>query len=430
MKLSMSIRFSVSVLTLLLGLGSLACNPAVKDGLGPIIPLPDVIGSILRAGVPAADLSVEIRDELGNTLFGTRTDATGDYGLADVPSGVYEIKVSGKLESDFDSVSRPLILGEGPRPFRIDDLDIHAHGATAVAPVAGDELGRPSPHQPVLFGWEMPALAVNWARVDIYDESGAAFWSSDKLPVTETSWNGLGSEGVFRSRLAVGDSYSWRVKLELADGSEARLALRELRFAGPQHVVTTATGTVRRAGAEAAALGVDLRYPDGTVFLDTQTDELGGYTFGYMEPGAWDVKVSGALPGDFDSISYEFEVGGASDPIELPEMDVYAYGAQMLLPDDGGTFVKPGFFTPIEFTWTLPDTDVAWARVQFYGAADEIVWSSVKAVSEHVIWNGIANEGGQAGQPIPAGDYTWRIKLELGDLLAARLALRGIHFVD
>ncbi len=421
-----SMVFSIAGLCI----GIFACNPDVRDGLGPIIPIPNVEGVVLRAGLPAAALKVEIRDEQGVSLMDVDSDSNGGYGFAELPAGNWEVKVSGSDPSDFDSISRAFVLADSGDLHIMPILDIHAGGATTLTPEPGELLPRPSPREPVAFNWELPELAINSARVNLYDEVGVPVWSSQKDSTSTAQWNGIGSEIGYRDQIVAGDNYTWRVKLELADGTEARLANRLLSFTGSLPEAASASGRVLRNGVPASDLEVALRDSSGVVLLQTLTGGAGEYRLAFVEPGNWEVKVSGMETVDFHSVSREFTVLPLANDIALPDLDIHAYGATSLAPADGAVAGVPTFFEPIEFAWTLPEGDLDWARVILYDANGETIWSSNKDLAGVALWNGIMNQGDLTGQFVGAGEYAWRVKVAFIDSMAARLPLRGIRFVN
>jgi hypothetical protein len=136
------------------------------------------------------------------------------------------------------------------------------------------------------------------------------------------------------------------------------------------------------------------------------------------------VKLSGDESGDFDSVSREFQVVDPEDTLELPPLDIHAYGASVVEPPNDAALPTPNPFQPITFRWTLPDTDIVWARVQLYTGIGQAVWSSAKEVAAQADWNGVGNEGEYTGRLVSAGTYSWRVKLELAGGLEARLDSR------
>jgi hypothetical protein len=54
------------------------------------------------------------------------------------------------------------------------------------------------------------------------------------------------------------------------------------------------------------------------------------------------------------------------------------------------------------------------------------VWSSAKQPVAEVAWNGLGTSGEYNGVLVPAGNYSWRIKMELADRLECRLEFHNL----
>ena len=104
----------------------------------------------------------------------------------------------------------------------------------------------------------------------------------------------------------------------------------------------------------------------------------------------------------------------------------HAYGGATLEPEDGATHALPNVFQPLSFRWTLPELEVAWARAYVFDGAGGDVWISAKEPVSETAWNGLGNAGDWDGVPVPAGIYSWRIKIELTDGQECRLEYRTL----
>jgi len=205
------------------------CSPDLQDGLGPRVPVPNVLGMVVRAGEEAEDLEVELRTaETAVVTASTSTDDDGEFEFFEVQPGDWEIKVSGDDQGDFHAVSREFTLEETTDPVDLPATDIAAYGAQLSEPAAGATMPRPNPFQWLTFRWVLPESGVEWARVQVYDDQGESVWFSEEENSAEMAWNGLGNRGDSEGQAVPAGSYIWRVKMGLADGVEARLQSREL----------------------------------------------------------------------------------------------------------------------------------------------------------------------------------------------------------
>ena len=202
--------------------GPWACSPDFKDGVGPRVPVPNVSGRAERDGAAASALDVSVRDPVDNvSVASTRTDASGSYAIA-APSGVWEIRIKGKVAGDFDSVTRGFVVdGAGERVTMVP-LDVFAYGAALVAPSDGEALARPSGSNDVTFTWSAPGRSFSSARAQLYDSTGTAVWFSAKGTASEATWDGTGNQGALSGVVMPAATYTWRVKFDLPDSSEAR----------------------------------------------------------------------------------------------------------------------------------------------------------------------------------------------------------------
>jgi hypothetical protein len=200
----------------------------MKDGVGPRVPLMNVEGEVHRDGAPAARLSVSVRNPSDSrSVASARTGDDGAYAVA-APTGAWEIRVSGGETGDFDSVTREFTLASPDERLTIPSIDVSAMGAAAVAPADSAEWSMPSSDDPVRFSWTAPSTPVRSARVQVYDQAGAAVWYADKTTATSQTWDGFGNQGAYAGHAAPAGSYLWRVKFQFPDSAEARLAYRSL----------------------------------------------------------------------------------------------------------------------------------------------------------------------------------------------------------
>ena len=170
------------------------CGVNVQDGVGPRVPIPNVMGVVRRDVTPASGLHAELRTESGQSIASTTTNATGAYGFDVTSSGIWEIKIVAGRPGDFDSVTRPFVF-QGPSLVELPPLDVFAYGAGIVEPSAGASAPAPSPVQPLLFRWTLPARPGVTARVQLFDYGGVAVWSLFARPVPYNVTNSPGEIG-------------------------------------------------------------------------------------------------------------------------------------------------------------------------------------------------------------------------------------------
>jgi len=207
------------------------CEADLHDDVGPRVPVPNVAGHVVRAGEAAEELKVELRRAADATVIdSTDTDDDGEFAFADVGPGLWEVKVSGDEEGDFEALTAEFTVAAPESLMALGALDVWAYGAMPIEPEDGARVARPTLFAPLLLQWRLPSRAADWARAQVYDVAGEAVWFSDKRVSTEVTWNGLGSEGTYAGQFVPAGDYTWRVKVGFADGSEARLDRRQVRF--------------------------------------------------------------------------------------------------------------------------------------------------------------------------------------------------------
>jgi hypothetical protein len=207
------------------------CAVDVKDGVGPRVPVPDVEGTVSRAGSPAVRLDVELADVARDTtLYETRSNRYGFFGFSGVYSGLWEVRVESDVPGDFASVSRQFYRADGDGNFQIRAFDVFAHGASLVAPPAEAQVAVPTPFQPLDFHWSPPNIAGAVAQVQLYDQARQDVWKSGPTQADSVRWYGYGTEGYYQGVPVGPGLYEWRVKFEFPDTSEARTERRRLRL--------------------------------------------------------------------------------------------------------------------------------------------------------------------------------------------------------
>jgi len=196
---------------------------------------------------------------------------------------------------------------------------------------------------------------------------------------------------------------------------------------GPRVPVPNISGRAERDGVSAFALDVSVRDSLGNTLVSAKTDAYGSYALAAPR-GAWEVKLKGKLPGDFDSVTRDLVIDDAGDRVALGPMDIFAYGAGLGAPLDNSTLGLPTQAAPATFRWSLPTRTFTSARAQLFDSTGAAVWYSTKSTDSSATWNGAENQGSASGSPAPAGAYTWRVKFEFPDTSAARTATWRVVF--
>jgi hypothetical protein len=176
------------------------------------------------------------------------------------------------------------------------------------------------------------------------------------------------------------------------------------------------SGVVQRAGAPAVAIKVKL-YDDVS---GVQRDSVfagadGSYGFDGLPAGRWMVKVSGALPEDLGYVRWFFETSSPGQVVAVPPFDVSAHGFDLLMPADGAAVPRPGFSTPLTFTWTAYSAPALWSAVYLDDANGVGAWQSAQVPSTQASWNGVGNQNGYSGQVLGAVRWYWRVKLRFAN---------------
>jgi len=194
---------------------------------------------------------------------------------------------------------------------------------------------------------------------------------------------------------------------------------------GPIVPVPNVEGAVTRSGSVAPGLLVSLRDSTSQDVAKTVTNASGNYGFGNVASGAWEVKVSGRDPGDYDSVTRAFQL--VSPSLTLPMLDVSAHGAGPTNPADGAAHAVPTPVQPLVFQFNFPSAPPGViAHAQVFDSGGKAVWFSGALKIGESAWNGLGNQGGYQGTVATPGSYTWRLKFDLPDSSAAKTAPRGL----
>ena len=211
----------------LLALQLVGCGIDLKDGAGPRVPIPNLMGSVRRAGSAAAGLRLELRTIEGQVVASTVTTSAGSFGFQVPASGAWEVKVSSERAGDFAAITHPLQYQE-PGTEVIAPLDVFAYGAELLEPAADGTAPVPSLLQPLMFQWTLPSLSGVTARVQCFAPTGTLVWNSTWLDADHVAWNGVANQGDSAGHIVAAGTYTWRMKFSLPDSSEGRTATRTL----------------------------------------------------------------------------------------------------------------------------------------------------------------------------------------------------------
>jgi len=205
------------------------CSVDLKDSMGPLVPIPNVTGTLTRHGAPLVDEKVKLRDLSGAEIDSDRTDARGRYEFSGVPAGTWELRVRTDVPGDFETVT---VMFDVPESVTVDlpPADVFSFGCDTRDPKDGEALATPSFFQPLEFKWNQPDRSVAWMNARLYDASDQAVWYSTKDVETSALFNGIGNQGPYAGQTIPAGEYWWRLKVGLADSIEATTAPQMVRF--------------------------------------------------------------------------------------------------------------------------------------------------------------------------------------------------------
>lgn len=204
-------------------------------------------------------------------------------------------------------------------------------------------------------------------------------------------------------------------------------ASRETAPASSGSTPAQISGTVSRSGTPLGGFKVKL-YDDTTGLQvdSTVTDASGAYGFSGVAAGKWMVKVSPTDLGDFGYVRYFLDLSAAGQTAVVPPFDVFAHGLDLLSPADGTDTNPPTFSSPLHFSWSTYQAAFSWMNARLSDAADNPAWASAQGQATSADWNGIGNDGTYAGTVLPAGTYSWRVKIHLGSGVQAATRVRDL----
>lgn len=201
-------------------IGMLGCSADLHELAGPIVPLPNLTGTVLRDGQPVAGIKVKLEDTtLDQEVNDDRTSAAGIFAFSGVGAGTWTVRVDGVVDGDFDKVSYDLEFASAETSLVCPDLEISLSGLVILEPESGMKRSRPGLFSPLTFQWTDPQGEARSKQVRLYrDEDGAPFWFSSRLTDEQVRWNGLGNQGANTGQAAPAGRYRWRLAVEPEDG--------------------------------------------------------------------------------------------------------------------------------------------------------------------------------------------------------------------
>ncbi|MDM7916362.1 MAG: carboxypeptidase-like regulatory domain-containing protein, partial [Candidatus Eisenbacteria bacterium] len=213
----------VPSLAALLLLPVLGCSPDLREELGPIVPFPNVQGTVVRAGAPAEGLKVRLLETATDSARSEdRTAPDGRYAFSEVGAGEWTLEARSNDPADFSSVTYPFAFGTPDTSLEAPPLEMSLRGLALGSPADGDTLPVASPAAPLTFSWIAPQLPPQvqgvTIQVRVYDGQGDPVWYSEKVGAASVRWNGLQNRGSGTNRPASPGAYSWKLRMEI-DGS-------------------------------------------------------------------------------------------------------------------------------------------------------------------------------------------------------------------
>lgn len=201
---------------------------------------------------------------------------------------------------------------------------------------------------------------------------------------------------------------------------------REVAAPGPAGT-RQVSGTVNRAGAASPGIKVKLYDDLEQVQVDsTFVDAAGGYGFSGVGVGHWMVKVSPTLATDLGYVRFFFDVTTAGQTVVVPPFDIDAHGFGLVAPPDSLRTPPPTFSAPLTFQWTAYQDTYLWASARLDDSLGTLAWASPQGTQTSAAWNGLGNQPGYSGAPVPRGRYSWRVKLRLPNGVQAASRSRAL----
>ncbi|MBD3162199.1 MAG: hypothetical protein GF346_07780 [Candidatus Eisenbacteria bacterium] len=211
---------------------SVDCSRDLHEWTGPLVPLPNLTGRVLRAGEPVVDEKVELLETSTDTLItDDRTDGEGSYRFAEVGAGDWTVEVDSDDPRDFDKAAYEIRFTSDDTILALPDMDLALGGVEAREPEPDASVALPRFSVPLRFVWSPPDDRSRTIQVRLYADSGEPVWYSPELQgETELLWNGIGNRGDASGRPVAPGTFRWRLRVENGTGLELSTSYRDVSF--------------------------------------------------------------------------------------------------------------------------------------------------------------------------------------------------------
>jgi hypothetical protein len=198
----------------------LGCSPDLQEVVGPLVPVPNVTGQVIRHGIPADDIKVKLEiTETDSTVTDARTDAQGGFAFAEVGAGNWTVRADSREPSDFAKVTYDFVFLGPDTSLEVPPLEISLDGLRPLTPENEAILPVPSFTSPIRFVWQRPEDPTAAVQVRVFGPTGEAFWYSERIFEEFVPWNGFGNRGEFIGKKAEPGTYHWRLRVERSGSS-------------------------------------------------------------------------------------------------------------------------------------------------------------------------------------------------------------------
>jgi hypothetical protein len=191
-----------------------ACSPDLHETAGPVIPYPNLTGSVMRDSIPVQNMKVKLQVIDTDSAYAVdRTDGRGRYGFSDIAAGSWTVKVTSADPRDFAGVTYTFTFPQDRPSFEVPALDMSLDGLSPSEPADSATVPVAGFSDPMTFSWSPPRKEVWTVQVRLYDASGDPVWFSDKRQSDSIVWNGIGNQGTHLNRPTLPGAYQWRLRM-------------------------------------------------------------------------------------------------------------------------------------------------------------------------------------------------------------------------